>query len=68
MTGATDSFATLTFTYTGDSQVQTAATSGPGTGQPNVLLSYTYDPAGSETSLTDNLSSAGITTYTLRCR
>ena len=63
ITGASDSFATLTFTYTGDGQVQTAGTTGPGSGQPSVLLSYTYDPAGSKTSITDNLASAGITTY-----
>jgi RHS repeat-associated protein len=63
MTGASDSFATVTFTYTADGQVQTAGTTGPGSGQPSVLLSYTYDPAGSKTSITDNLSSAGITAY-----
>ena len=63
MTGASDSFATLTFTYSAEGQVQTAGTTGPGSGQPSVLLSYTYDPAGSKTSITDNLSSAGITTY-----
>ena len=28
-----------------------------------MALSYTYDPSGSEISITDNLSSAGITTY-----
>ena len=49
----------MTFTYNGDSELQTAGTSGPGTGQPNVLLSYTYDQSGSKTSITDNLSSAG---------
>jgi YD repeat-containing protein len=64
MTGAKDSFATLTFTYTSGGQVQTAGTTGPGTGQPSVLLSYTYDPAGSETTITDNLTSAGITSVT----
>jgi len=63
MTGASDSFATLTFTYDADGAVQTAGTAGPGTGQPSVLLSYTHDPAGSETSLADNLASAGITSY-----
>ena len=40
MTGASDSFATLTFTYDADGDVQTAGTAGPGTGQPSVLLSY----------------------------
>jgi RHS repeat-associated protein len=63
MTGASDSFATLTFTYDADGNVQTAGTSGPGAGQASVLLSYTYDAAGDETSVTDNLSRAGITTY-----
>ncbi len=53
----------MTFTYDGDSHVQSAATSGPGTGQPSVLLSYTYDQAGNKTVLTDNLSSAGMTSY-----
>ncbi len=64
MTGAADGFATLTFTYDSDGNVKSSATSGPGSGQPTVLLSYTYDAAGSETSLTDNLSSAGVTTLT----
>jgi RHS repeat-associated protein len=64
MTGAKDSFATLTFAYNSGGQVQTAGTTGSGTGQPSVLLSYTYDPAGSETTITDNLTSAGITSFT----
>ena len=44
--------------------MQTDATSGPGTGQPTVTLTYTYDQLGDETSVTDSLSSQGITTYT----
>ena len=63
LTGAVDSYATLTFTYNNDSELQTGATSGPGTGQPSVLLSYTYDQIGDETSVTDNLSSQGLTTF-----
>ena len=39
-------------------------TSGPGTGQPTVTLTYGYDQLGDETSVTDSLSSQGITTYT----
>ena len=42
---------------------QTAATSGSGTGQPTVTLTYSYDPLSEETSVTDSLSSQGITTY-----
>ncbi len=36
-------------------------TSGPGTGQPTVTLTYGYDQLGDETSVTDSLSSQGIT-------
>ena len=42
----------------------TDATSGPGSGQPTVTLTYSYDQLGDETSVTDSLSSQGITTYT----
>ena len=63
MTGASDSFATLTFTYDSDGNTQTAGTSGPGAGQPSVLLSFTHDAAGDVLTRTDNLSSAGLTTY-----
>ena len=64
MTGAADAFATLTFTYDNDGRLSTDATSGPGTGQPTVTLTYSYDQLGDETSVTDSLSSQGITTYT----
>ena len=64
MTGAADSFATLTFTYNNDGWLPTDATSGPGSGQPTVTLTYSYDQLGDETSVTDSLSSQGITTYT----
>jgi RHS repeat-associated protein len=63
MTGAADNYATLTFTYDSGGNQISAATSGPGTGQPSVLLSYTYNQLHNETSVTDNLSSQGITTY-----
>jgi RHS repeat-associated protein len=64
MTGAADSFATLTFTYNNDGWLLTDATSGPGSGQPTVTLTYSYNQLGEETSVTDSLSSQGITTYT----
>ena len=41
-----------------------AATSGPGTGQPGVTLTYTNDPSGNRDHVSDSLSSQGITTYT----
>jgi len=63
LTGATDSFATLTFTYDKDGRLSTDVTSGPGTGQPTVTLTYSYDQLGDETSVTDSLSSQGIATY-----
>jgi YD repeat-containing protein len=63
LTGAVDSFATLTFSYDNDGRLQTDATSGPGTGQPAVTLTYGYDQVGDETSVTDSLSSQGLTTY-----
>ena len=40
------------------------ATSGAGSHQPSVTLSYVNDPSGNVTQLSDNLSSQGITTYT----
>ena len=68
MTGAADSFATLTFTYNADGELATDATSGPGTHQPTVTLTYSYDQLGDETSVTDSLTGSGeagqgITTY-----
>jgi RHS repeat-associated protein len=64
LTGAADSFATLTFTYDNDGRLATAATSGPGTGQPTVTLTYSHNQLGDETSVTDSLSSQGVTSYT----
>ena len=63
MTGAADSFATLTFTYDNDGRLSTEVTSGPGTGQPTVTLTYSHDQLGDETGVTDSLSSQGFTTY-----
>ena len=54
----------MTFTYNNDGELGTEATSGPGSGQPAVTLTYSYDQLGDETSVTDSLSSQGITTYT----
>ena len=63
LTGANDSFATLTFTYDSGGNEITAATSGPGTGQPTVTLTSGYNAQHSLTSIADNLTSAGYTTY-----
>ncbi len=63
MTGAVDPYATLTFTYNSDGELETDATSGPGTGQPAVTLTYSYDQLGDEASVSDSLSSEGITSY-----
>ena len=64
LTGAADNYATLTFTYDSGGNQLTAATSGPGTGQPSVTLTSAYDELHERTSLSDNLSSPGIATYT----
>ncbi len=63
MTGVTDPYATLTFTYDKDSRMVTMTTSGPGTGQPTVTLTYSYDQLGDETSVTDSLSNQGVISY-----
>jgi RHS repeat-associated protein len=42
----------------------TAVTSGPGTNQPTVTLACAYNQAGERTSMTDSLSSQGVTSYT----
>ncbi len=41
----------------------TAATSGPGAGQPSVTLTSGYDQDHDLTSIADNLSSPGLTTF-----
>ena len=64
LTGAADNFATLTFTYDSGGHQLSAVTSGPGTGQPHVTLTYTNDPSGNVATVSDSLSSAGIITYT----
>ena len=64
LTGAKDSYATLTFTYDSGGNEITAATSGPGTGQPSVTLTSGYNAQHSLTSVSDNVSgNAGLTTY-----
>ncbi len=62
LTGAADSFATLTITYDSGGNEITAATSGPGTGQPTVTLTSGYNAQHSLTSVADNLTSVGLTT------
>ena len=68
LTGADDADATLTMAYDSDGQLGTMVTSGPGTGQPTVTLTYGYDPSGDVTGIKDSLSGSGaagqaITTY-----
>ena len=68
MTGADNPNATETFTYDDGGNLETEATSGPGTGQPTLTLTYSYDPSGDITSVSDSLSGSGatgqgITTY-----
>jgi YD repeat-containing protein len=64
LTVAADSFATLTFTYDSGGNELTAATSGPGTGQPSVTLTSGYNAQHSLTSVTDNVSgNVGRATY-----
>ena len=68
MTGATDPYATLTFTYDKDGRVVTMATSGPGTGQPTVTLTYSYDQLGDETERDRQLVDPGRDQLYLQCR
>ena len=56
LTGAADAYATLTFTYDSGGNELTSATSGPGTGQPSVTLTSTYNPQNNLASVTDNVS------------
>ena len=67
LTGAADSFATLTFTYDSGGNEITAATSGPGTGQPSVTLTSGYNAQHSLTSVTDNLIECGDHNLFVRC-
>ncbi len=54
----------MTFTYDSGGNELTSATSGPGTGQPSVTLTSTYNPQNNLASVTDNVSgNVGITTY-----
>ena len=69
LTGASDAYATLTFTYDSGGNELTSATSGPGTGQPSVTLTSTYNPQNNLASVTDNVSgNVGITTISIRRR
>jgi RHS repeat-associated protein len=61
LTGAADSFATLTFSYDNGGNLKTEATSGPGTGQPTVTLTYNYDPSHDLISISDSLTGSGAT-------
>ena len=59
MTGASDSFATLTFAYDSGGRVSSTATSGAAGTQPLVTLTYGYDAFGNKTSMSDSLSGSG---------
>jgi RHS repeat-associated protein len=63
LTGATDPNATLTFTYDSGGNQLTAATSSTA-GQPSVTLTSGYDTIHDRTTLSDNLATAGLITYT----
>ncbi len=68
LTGISDHNATLTFTYDAQNRLVTATTAGPSGGQPLLTLTYSYDPNGDITSITDSLSGSGgagvgLTTY-----
>ena len=63
MTAVSDPNATLTFTYDSGGRQLTAWTSGSGSGQPSVTLTYGYNQANQRTTLTDNLASVGRITY-----
>jgi RHS repeat-associated protein len=63
LTGANNPNATITYTYDSGGNQLTEATSGPSGGQPSVTLTSGYDALHGRTSLTDNLSSQGLTTY-----
>ena len=68
LTNVADANATLTYTYDGGSNVLTARTSGPGTGQPAVTITYAYDTLGHLIDIGDSLSTQNFTTYVWRCR
>jgi RHS repeat-associated protein len=61
VTSITDPDATLTFTYDSGGNQLTAATSSSA-GQPNVTLTSGFDALHARTTVTDNLSSVGLTT------
>jgi RHS repeat-associated protein len=63
LTSVADPDANLTFTYDSGGRLTAAGTSGPGTGQPAVTLTYGHDQSNKRTSMVDNLSSVGRTTY-----
>ena len=68
LTGADNPNATVTFSYDNGGNLETEATSGPGTGQPTLTLTYSYNPSHDVTSVKDSLSGSGatgqgITTY-----
>ena len=63
----TDPDATLTFGYDSGGNLLTARTSGGGSGQPNVTLTYSYNQMNERLSMTDSLGTVGRTTYAYLC-
>ena len=68
MTGADDPNATDDVDVRQRRPSEHEVTSGPGTGQPTLTLTYSYDPSDDLTSVKDSLSGSGatgqgITTY-----
>ena len=65
VTRVTDNNATYQFTYNAEGEVTSQADVGSAN-LPTVTLTYSYDPAGNETSLTDSLG--GVASYTYDAR
>jgi RHS repeat-associated protein len=63
LTSVSDSFATLTYTYDSGGNQLTEQTSGPGTGQPSVTLTSSYNTWHDRTLLVDNISPTRTVTY-----
>jgi YD repeat-containing protein len=63
LTSVSDGFATLTYTYDSGGNMLTEQTSGPGTGQPSVTLTSSYNTWHDRTKLVDNLTGSRTVTY-----
>jgi YD repeat-containing protein len=63
LTSVSDSFATLTYTFDSGGNQVTEQTSGPGTSQPSVTSTSSYNTWHDRTTLVDNISPARTVTY-----